>query len=203
LNESRDFISLVCGGLHRRRCSAARISISNERALAPQDHFTPWESEMDIFFKAVGFLIAIGWCALCSTPVAADTEQVHFYNSPAAAAAKLPFSQAVRVGDVLYLSGAIGVLPGKMELAPGGMEAEAKQMMENIGDVLKANGLTFDDVFKCTAMLADMSKWGAFNKIYVTYFKPEHLPARSALGANGLALGAQVELECWAFARKQ
>ena len=52
-------------------------------------------------------------------------------------------------------------------------------------------------------MLADMSKWGDFNKIYVTYFKPERLPARSALGANGLALGAQVELECWAFAAKQ
>ena len=112
------------------------------------------------------------------------------------------FSQAVRVGDILYLSGAIGVLPGKRELAPGGMEAEAKQTLENIGEVLKANGLTFDDVFKCTAMLADMSKWGDFNKIYVTYFKPDRLPARSALGANGLALGAQVELECWAFAPK-
>ena len=100
------------------------------------------------------------------------------------------------------MSGAIGVLPGKMELAPGGIEPETKQTMENIGEVLKGNGLTFDDVFKCTAMLADISKWGAFNKVYVTYFKPEHLPARSALGANGLALGAQVELECWAFARK-
>jgi 2-iminobutanoate/2-iminopropanoate deaminase len=136
-------------------------------------------------------------------PLAAEDDRVHFYNSPAAATAKLPFSQAVRVGEVLYLSGAIGVLPGKSELAPGGIEPEAKQMMENIGDVLKANGLTFDDVFKCTAMLSDMSNWGAFNKIYVTYFKPERLPARSALGANGLALGAQVELECWAFARKK
>jgi 2-iminobutanoate/2-iminopropanoate deaminase len=160
------------------------------------------EDEMDTSFKVVGFLVSIGGIALCTTPIAAETEQVHFYNSPAAAAAKPPFSQAVRVGDIFYMSGAIGVLPGKRELAPGGMEAEAKQTLENIGDVLKANGLTFDDVFKCTAMLADMSKWGDFNKIYVTYFKPERLPARSALGANGLALGAQVELECWAFARK-
>ena len=85
------------------------------------------------------------------------------------------------------MSGEIGVLPRKRELAPGGMEAEAKQTLENIGAVVKANGLTFDDVFKCTAMLADMSKWGDFNKIYVTHFKPEGLPARSALGANGLA----------------
>ncbi len=145
---------------------------------------------MNKLLKTALTLVATGGFAISGeTPVAAESEQVHFYNSPAAAAAKLPFSQAVRVGDVLYMSGAIGVLPGKMELAPGGI-------------VLKGNGLTFDDVFKCTAMLADMSKWGAFNKVYVTYFKPEHLPARSALGANGLALGAQVELECWAFARK-
>jgi 2-iminobutanoate/2-iminopropanoate deaminase len=154
---------------------------------------------MNTMLKAGLIFVAIAGFA---TVGVAESEQVHFYNSPAAAAAKLPFSQAVRVGDVLYMSGAIGVLPGKMELAPGGLEPETKQMMENIGEVLKGNGLTFDDVFKCTAMLADMSKWGAFNKVYVTYFKPEHLPARSALGANGLALGAQVELECWAFARK-
>ena len=158
---------------------------------------------MNKLLKTALTLVAIGGLAVSGvTPVAAESEQVQFYNSPAFAAAKLPLSQAVRVGDVLYMSGAIGVLPGKMELAPGGIEPETKQTMENIGEVLKGNGLTFDDVFKCTAMLADRSKWGAFNKVYVTYFKPEHLPARSALGANGLALGAQVELECWAFARK-
>jgi 2-iminobutanoate/2-iminopropanoate deaminase len=100
------------------------------------------------------------------------------------------------------MSGTVGNLPGKAELVPGEIEPETKQMMENIGEVLKASGLTFDDVFKCTAMLADMSKWRDFNKVYVTYFKPERLPARSALGANGLALGAQVELECWALAGK-
>ena len=55
-----------------------------------------------------------------------------------------------------------------MELAPGGLEAEAKQTMENIGAILRANDLSFDDVFKCTVMIADMAKWGAFNKIYVT-----------------------------------
>ena len=158
---------------------------------------------MHSFFKAVLPIAAVALALPYFTlPVAAESSQVQFYNSPAAAAAKPPFSQAVRVGDILYLSGAIGVLPGKRELAPGGMEAEAKQTLENIGEVLKANGLTFDDVFKCTAMLADMPKWGDFNKIYVTYFKPDRLPARSALGANGLALRAQVELECWAFAPK-
>jgi reactive intermediate/imine deaminase len=134
---------------------------------------------------------------------AAEEPSMHFYTSPDAATAKLPFSEAVRVGDILYLSGALGRLPGSIQLAPGGIEAETRQTMENIGAVLKANGLSFDDVFKCTVMLADMAKWNDFNKIYVTYFKPDRLPARSAFGASGLARGAQVELECWAYAGKK
>jgi reactive intermediate/imine deaminase len=124
---------------------------------------------------------------------------MEFINSEAAKALRLPFSQAVRVGDVLYLSGALGNKPGTLELVPGGMEAEARQTMENIAAVLEENGLTFRDVFKCTVMLADMAKWPDFNKVYVAYFDPDRLPARSAFGANGLALGAQVELECWAY----
>ena len=157
---------------------------------------------MNAFLKAAWLLVAIVGSTLfsCAASIAADN--IQFYNSPAAAAAKLPFSQAVRVGDVLYMSGTIGLLPGKRELAPGGIEPETKQVMDNIGEVLRANDLTFDDVFKCTVMLAHMFNWGAFNKIYVTYFKPERLPVRSAFGANGLALDAEVELECLAFVRK-
>jgi reactive intermediate/imine deaminase len=128
---------------------------------------------------------------------------MRFYTSPDAAAAKLPFSQAVQVGDVLYLSGALGHKPGTRKVVDGGIEAETRQTMENIGAVLKANGLTFDDVFKCTVMLADMAKWEDFNKVYLTYFKPGRLPARSAFGASALALGAQVELESWAYAGKK
>ena len=85
-----------------------------------------------------------------------------------------------------------------MELAPGDMPAEARQTMENIGAVLMEAGLGFEDIFKCTVMLADMSKWAEFNEVYVTYFDPDRLPARSAFGANGLALGAPVEGECMA-----
>ncbi len=157
----------------------------------------------DTFRKSAWLLFGlVGFSLWCATRAAAENDQVQFYNSPAASAAKLPFSQAVRIGDVLYLSGAIGVLPGKMELVPGGIEPQTEQVMNNIGEVLKANNLTFEDVFKCTVMLSHMFNWGAFNKIYVTYFKPERLPARSAFGANGLALDAEVELECWAYARK-
>ena len=124
---------------------------------------------------------------------------MEFINSPAAKVAKLPFSQAVRVGDILYLSGALGNVPGKLELVSGGVEAETRQTMENIGSVLRENGLGFPDIFKCTVMLADMSKWSDFNRIYLEYFDPDRLPARSAFGANGLALGAQLELECMAY----
>lgn len=123
-----------------------------------------------------------------------------FYTSPEAKAAGLPFSLAVRVGDVLYLSGALGNVPGKMELVPGGLEAETRQTMANIAAVLKAHGLAFDDVFKCTVMLADMNDWAAFNRMYLSYFKPDRLPARSAFSAASLALGARIELECWAWA---
>ena len=125
---------------------------------------------------------------------------MEFINSPAAQAAKLPFSQAVRVGDVLYLSGSIGEVRGTLKLVPGGIEAEARQAMDNVGAVLRENGLSFRDVFKCTVMLADMSHWAAFNTVYLTYFEPDRLPARSAFGASGLALGALVEVECMAYA---
>ena len=124
---------------------------------------------------------------------------MEFYTSPDSRAAGLPFSSAVRAGDVLYLSGCLGNVPGKMELVKGGMEAETRQTMENIGAVLKAQGLSFGDVFKCTVMLADMSRWADFNKVYLEYFKGPNLPTRSAFGANGLALGACVEVEAWAY----
>ena len=127
---------------------------------------------------------------------------LEFISSPAVKAARLPFSAATRVGDVLYLSGCLGNVPGKMELVPGGMEAKARQAMENIKSVLTDSGLTLDHVFKATVMLADMKQWGDFNKVYVGYFKPDRMPARSAFGTNGLALGAQVEVEVIAYCGK-
>ena len=112
-----------------------------------------------------------------------------------------PFSTATRVGDVVYLSGQIGVGPdGKL---PEGFEAEAKQTMENVGAALKTAGLGWDDVFKCTVMIDDMANWPKFNTIYVPYFPKGKLPARSAFGADGLALGAALELECMAHAGKK
>ena len=128
---------------------------------------------------------------------------MEFYRSAAAKEAGLPFSEAVRVGDVLYLSGALGHVPGRLELVPGGLEPEVHQTMKNIERVLRDNGLSLDDIFKCTVMLADIAEWPAFNEIYLQYFNPDRLPTRSAFGASALALGARVELECWAYAGKK
>ena len=99
---------------------------------------------------------------------------------------------------MLYLSGALGNLPGTLTLAPGGIAGQATQTMENIGAVLRHCGLDFADVVKCTIMLADMAEWDEFNKVYVTYFSGDRLPARSAFGSNGLALGGRLEVECLA-----
>ena len=110
-----------------------------------------------------------------------------------------PFSDAVQVGDLLILSGQVGAKPGTTAVVPGGIEAETRQTMDNIGASLKRRRLGFDSVVKCTVMLADMKDWPAFNAIYATYFKKGRYPARSALGVNGLALGAKIELECWAY----
>ena len=113
-------------------------------------------------------------------------------------APQYPFSPAVRVGGMLYLSGQIGT-DSTGRLVAGGIEAETRQTMENIRDVLARTGSSLDRVVKCTVMMADMREWPAMNAIYATYF-PRHRPARSALGANGLALGARVEIECLAAA---
>jgi reactive intermediate/imine deaminase len=111
----------------------------------------------------------------------------------------LPFSSAVRVDNTLYLSGNLGNVPGTMGLAEGGIEGETRQTMENIKRVLEQFGSSMDEVVKCTVFLADMAEWGAMNGVYKTYF--ENPPARSALGASGLALGARVEIECIAVLR--
>ena len=121
-----------------------------------------------------------------------------FLPSPGAAEHSLPFSEAVRAGDFLILSGQIGNVPGKLELVPGGIGPEAARALDNIQAILQRHGASMDDVVKCTVFLADMREWPAFNEVYRKYF-PRHFPARSALAASGLVLGARVELECTAY----
>ena len=149
-------------------------------------------------------LIALATGVLLMTSpadAAPNRDAVQHYGNPTLNGQPLPFSEAVRVGDVLYLSGQLGRGPdGKL---PDGIEAQTRQTLDNIGATLKLAGLTHADIFHCTAMLADMKLWPDFNKVYVTYFPEGKRPARSAFGASGLALGALIELECQAYAGKK
>jgi 2-iminobutanoate/2-iminopropanoate deaminase len=144
-------------------------------------------------------LLALAAFGLTTTfALAADkpkAPRAEYLSSEQTLKANLPFSEAVRVGDTLYLSGVLGFEPGTRNLVPGGIEAQTRQVMDTIKGVLESNGSSLDHVVKCTVMLADMTEWAKMNAIYVTYFT-KHFPARSALGVNGLALGAKVEIEC-------
>ena len=125
--------------------------------------------------------------------------EITYHNMPGTEDLGLPFSSAVQVDNTLYMSGNLGNLPGKLELIPGGIEAETRQTMENIKVVAEQFGSSMDRVVKCTVFLADMDEWGAMNEVYRTYFK--NPPARSAFGTNGLALDARVEIECIAIVK--
>lgn len=110
---------------------------------------------------------------------------------------QLPFSEAVRVGHMLYLSGQLGYDPATGKLVEGGIAAETRQTLERIKAALEKHGSSMPEVVKCTVFLADIKEWAAMNEVYITYF-PTNPPARSALGSSGLALDARVEIECMA-----
>lgn len=109
----------------------------------------------------------------------------------------LPFSTATRVGNVLYLSGQIGTLPGSRQLADTGIAGQTQQTLENIKTVLAHAGSSMDRVFKCTVFLVNIADFAKMNEVYATYF-PKDPPARSTVAGSGLALGARVEIECLA-----
>jgi reactive intermediate/imine deaminase len=113
----------------------------------------------------------------------------------------LPFSPAVKVGNIIYLSGQIGNRIGTRSVVPGGVGPETRQALDNIRTILESAGSSLDDVFKCTVFLADIAEYEAMNKVYASVFKVEP-PARSTVAGSGLALGARVEIECMATAGK-
>jgi len=125
--------------------------------------------------------------------------RVEFITSPAMASLGLPFSEVVRVGDLLFLSGQVGLVAGELALVPGGIEAETRQVLENVQATLALCGADLGDVVKCTVFLADIAEWPRFNAVYAGYFGDDP-PARSAVAGSGLALGARVELEVIAVA---
>ena len=132
---------------------------------------------------------------------AGEADEIEFLNSGKVLPTNLPFSEAVRAGNTLYLSGQIGIVPGSMKVAPGGIKEEARQTLEKIKTSLEVHGYSMSNVVKCTVMLADIAEWGAFNEVYKSFFSKPY-PARSAFDASGLALGARVEVDCIAAADK-
>jgi len=140
-------------------------------------------------WRVIAFLGVLGIAISVSAAEYLASEQTKSLN--------LPFSDAVRVGDMLYLSGQLGNIPGTTELVPGGIKGESRQAMENIKAILERNSASMDQIVKCTVMIADIAEWPKFNEVYVTYF-PGHKPARSAFAAAGIAFNGRVEVECWA-----
>src|SRR2546427_2434019 len=139
--------------------------------------------------------------ALCSLAlvvvahvVVAQDRQV---TQPPGTGVGLPFSAAVRVGNMLYLSGQIGNVPGTRQLADTGITGQTRQTFENIKATLAYAGSSLERVVKCTVFLVDIKDYAAMNAAYVTYF-PKDPPARSTVAGSGLALGARVEIECMA-----
>jgi reactive intermediate/imine deaminase len=118
------------------------------------------------------------------------------FNSGRIVPPQAPFPEGTAHGGLVFLSGQLGNRPGEMALVAGGLRAEARQALENIEFILQAQGLGVENLLRCTVMLADMADWPAFNEVYREFFGTRPLPARSALGCNGLALGARVEIEC-------
>ena len=124
-------------------------------------------------------------------------QNVEYLQSEEFAAQNNPFSEAVRVGNMLYLSGQVGNKPGEMKVVSGGIGSETRQTMENIKEVLERYGSSMDNVVKCLCMLEDINEWADMSAEYVKFF-PNHKPARSAFAGTGLAIGAKVEIECMA-----
>ena len=141
-------------------------------------------------------LLPILACALATTAGAQQPGDKQVIQMPGASVG-LPFSSAVRVGNVLYLSGQIGNKPGTRELGDTGVAGQTRQTLENIKTVLAHAGSSLERVFKCTVFLSDIADYGKMNDVYATYF-PKDPPARSTVAGSGLALGARVEIECLA-----
>ena len=132
---------------------------------------------------------------LAALTARAAAQGPEFYPSPDSILKKMPFSEAVRVGDMLLVSGQIGNVPGTLTLAPGGIGPETRQTFRNIAAILERHGASLKDVVKCTVFLADIGEWGAFNVVYREFFSAPY-PARSALGGTELVFGARTEVEC-------
>lgn len=119
---------------------------------------------------------------------------IHTDNAPKAIG---PYSQAVMAGGMLFVSGQIPINPQTGELSTADISEQTKLVMDNIGAILKAAGLTYENIVKTTCLLADINDFAAMNKVYAEYF-PTNPPARSAFAVKDLPKGARLEIEVMA-----
>jgi 2-iminobutanoate/2-iminopropanoate deaminase len=105
-----------------------------------------------------------------------------------------PFSQVVEANGFVFLAGQVGDAPGSHGAVPGGIQAETRAMLENVGRLLEAVGLTFADVVKCTVYLRDFADFGAMNAVYREFFRTD-APTRATVGVTALAADYSIEIE--------
>jgi 2-iminobutanoate/2-iminopropanoate deaminase len=140
---------------------------------------------------SVFFLILIFSCTT------SQKTELEFLRSKEEKKKDLPFSDAVKVGDILFLAGQIGMDHSVRKLVDGGIKAETRQALENIKAVLEANESEMDHIVKCTVILADIGDFAAMNEVYKTFFM-DNFPARTTFSA-GLVAGAKIEIEATAI----
>lgn len=141
-------------------------------------------------------LMIIAGVVLATAPLAAQQREVIHTSQEVQG---LPFSSAVRVGNLLFLSGQIGNVPGTRQLADTGIAGQTRAALENIKSILTAAGSSLDRVVKCTVFLVSFDDYAGMNAVYATFF-PKDPPARSTVAGRGLAFGARTEIECIAVA---
>ena len=148
-----------------------------------------------LLLTCLGSTIATAEDSTATDIIKTQTPAGHFYSAQLSLDQGFPFSDMVETnGGLIFISGLVGT-DETGELVTGGLEAETHAIFRQMSTYLEHLGLGFDDVVKCLVMIDDIAQWGAFNGIYTQYFSPPY-PARSAMGADGLALGASLELEC-------
>jgi reactive intermediate/imine deaminase len=140
-------------------------------------------------------VVTLGAVLFAGCAAAGPPAKVERFPVPGDPEGKLPFAEVVIAGGFAFQSGRLGIDPATNKLVPGGIQPETRQTLELIKETFARHGVGMDRVVKCTVFMADMKEWPAMNEIYVQYF-PGVKPARSAFGANGLALGGRVEIEC-------
>lgn len=125
--------------------------------------------------------------------IEATKSKIEFLESKIERRKSAPYSDAVRIGDILFLAGQVGFNNDSLKIAQGGIKAEAKQALENIKDVLEANGSDLEHVAKCTVVLTDKNDFADFNEVFRQYF-PKNKPARTTFVAD-LMIDAKIEID--------